>query len=86
MTFGLAYSVLAHYSSSGRGYDPEVLELEKWRNLLAKQQYQTAAPVDDAPGWNEELASDSEAFVKVSCRPTRHLELGLTVECPYILG
>ena len=81
MNFGLAYSVLAHYSSSGHGNDPEVLEREKQRNL-AKHHYQTTAPVDDAPGWNEYLASDSEAFVKVSCRPTHHLELSLTVERP----
>lgn len=60
---------LAAWDKFGHGYDPEVLELEKWRNLLAKQQYQTTAPVDDAPGWNEDLASDSEAFVKADRTP-----------------
>ncbi|KAI0250220.1 hypothetical protein BJV78DRAFT_1220535 [Lactifluus subvellereus] len=43
--------------------DPEVLEREKRRNL-ARQPYQTSSPLDHSPGWNERLASTSEAYVK----------------------
>ncbi|KAI0264446.1 hypothetical protein BC834DRAFT_264175 [Gloeopeniophorella convolvens] len=54
---------------SGRAYstmhdnDPEVLDREKRRNL-ARQPYQTSSPLDHAQGWNEHLASSSEANVK----------------------
>jgi hypothetical protein len=43
--------------------DPEILELEKNRNLKGKQ-HKTSTPHAHAPGWNEHLASASEAFIK----------------------
>ncbi|KAJ7589022.1 hypothetical protein C8J56DRAFT_29515 [Mycena floridula] len=45
--------------------DPDVLEVEKTRNL-SKIQHKTSSPhhEDNAPGWNEHLASSSEASVK----------------------
>ncbi|KAI9440002.1 hypothetical protein H4582DRAFT_1567145 [Lactarius indigo] len=43
--------------------DPEVLEREKRRNL-ARHPYQTSSPLDHSPGWNENLATASEANVK----------------------
>ncbi|THH17863.1 hypothetical protein EW146_g3028 [Bondarzewia mesenterica] len=52
------------HSHSGHDNNPEILEREKWRNL-SKEPYQTSAPVDNAPGWNELLATNSEVFVKV---------------------
>ncbi|CAA7267022.1 unnamed protein product [Cyclocybe aegerita] len=42
--------------------DPEVLEREKHKNLTGKQG--KSAPHDHAPGWNETLATASEADVK----------------------
>jgi hypothetical protein len=51
-------------SSTMHDNDPQVLELEKARNL-AKKQYLTSAPHKHAPGWNESLASESEAHIKV---------------------
>ncbi|KAG6851113.1 hypothetical protein H0H93_000993 [Arthromyces matolae] len=45
------------------GNDPETLEKEKVRNL-ADQQHLTSSPHKNAPGWNETLASESEATVK----------------------
>jgi hypothetical protein len=44
---------------------PKILELEKRRNL-SKTQHQTSTPISHAPGWNEALATESEAFVKVN--------------------
>lgn len=43
--------------------DPEILEREKYRNL-SKTQHRTSTPLDNAPGWNEHLATASEASVK----------------------
>ncbi|KAJ7707637.1 hypothetical protein B0H17DRAFT_898180, partial [Mycena rosella] len=43
--------------------DPETLETEKSRNLSGTQ-YKTSTPHKHAPGWNEHLASASEASVK----------------------
>jgi hypothetical protein len=43
--------------------DPETLEREKRRNLSSTQ-HKTSTPIDNAPGWNEDLASASEAHVK----------------------
>jgi len=43
--------------------DPELLEREKRRNL-AGSQHKTSTPHTHAPGWNEYLASASEANVK----------------------
>jgi len=48
----------------GRVYSLQVLEREKRRNLNGSQ-HKTSTPIDDAPGWNEGLASASEAHVKV---------------------
>jgi len=44
--------------------DPDIIELEKKRNL-SKEQGKTSTPHEFAPGWNEHLASVSEAYVKV---------------------
>ena len=43
----------------------QTLEREKRRNLNGNQ-HKTSTPIDDAPGWNEDLATASEAHVKVS--------------------
>ncbi|KAI0072953.1 hypothetical protein K474DRAFT_1604172 [Panus rudis PR-1116 ss-1] len=43
--------------------DPEVLETEKQRNLK-KEQHKYSTPNKNAPGWNQHLASASEAAVK----------------------
>ncbi|KAJ3814088.1 hypothetical protein F5876DRAFT_33715 [Lentinula aff. lateritia] len=43
--------------------DPDVLDTEKKRNL-SKTQHGTSTPHEHAPGWNEYLASASEAHVK----------------------
>ena len=42
------------------GNDPEVLEREKHRNLSGTTKHR----YENAPGWNENLASESEATVK----------------------
>lgn len=42
--------------------DPEVLEREKQRTLSGE--HRKTPHLDGAPGWNEHLASSSEAFVK----------------------
>jgi len=52
-----------HYSSTMHDNDPEVLEMEKKRNLTGVQ-HKTSTPHEHAPGWNESLASASEASVK----------------------
>ncbi|KAI0342752.1 hypothetical protein BDW22DRAFT_149138 [Trametopsis cervina] len=52
-----------HYSSSVHGNDPEVIETEKQRNLRGEQ-HKTSTPIKNAPGWNQYLASQSEAAVK----------------------
>ena len=44
--------------------DPRTLELEKQRNL-ANKQHATSTPISEAQGWNEHLATTSEAYVKV---------------------
>ncbi|PVG04308.1 hypothetical protein CPB86DRAFT_693767 [Serendipita vermifera] len=55
---------LSHYvSSSIHDNDPEILESEKQRNLKGEQ-YKTSSPHKHAPGWNEYLASTSEAYTK----------------------
>ncbi|KAF7374831.1 hypothetical protein MSAN_00369100 [Mycena sanguinolenta] len=50
-------------SSTMHDNDPIILETEKLRNL-AGTQYKTSTPHKHAPGWNEHLASASEASVK----------------------
>ncbi|SRR6266404_1181742 len=54
----------------------QVLEREKRRNL-ARHPYQTSSPVDHSPGWNENLATASEANVKVG-----NLALSIPTEPP----
>ncbi|CAL1716589.1 unnamed protein product [Somion occarium] len=51
------------YSSTMHDNDPEVLELEKQRNLR-NEQHKTSSPIRNAPGWNQYLATASEAAVK----------------------
>ncbi|KAF5342408.1 hypothetical protein D9611_001808 [Ephemerocybe angulata] len=51
-----------HSSSTMHDNDPEILEREKQRNLSGQQFEVCTEPI--APGWNEALASASEAFVK----------------------
>ncbi|KAJ8521368.1 hypothetical protein ONZ45_g1943 [Pleurotus djamor] len=51
------------YSSTMHDNDPELLEAEKQKNLRGLQ-HKTSTPHSHAPGWNEHLASASEASVK----------------------
>ncbi|PCH34298.1 hypothetical protein WOLCODRAFT_160764 [Wolfiporia cocos MD-104 SS10] len=51
------------YASSTHENDPHLLETEKRRNLTG-QQHKTSTTMEHAPGWNEYLASASEAAVK----------------------
>ncbi|KAJ7593272.1 hypothetical protein C8J56DRAFT_930709 [Mycena floridula] len=53
----------ARYTSTMHDNDPELLELEKQRNLSLKQ-HRTSTPHQQIPGWNEHLATASEASVK----------------------
>lgn len=53
----------AYSTSTMHDNDPEVLEREKRRNL-ARHPHQTSSPLDHSPGWNETLATASEANVK----------------------
>ncbi|KAF5359116.1 hypothetical protein D9756_003485 [Leucocoprinus leucothites] len=60
----IRYNSTRGYSSTMHENDPEVLEREKHRNL-SQSQHKTSTPHgSDAPGWNEYLASASEANVK----------------------
>ena len=56
--------VITHKTSTVHDNDPDTLEREKQRNL-AQKQHLTSTPVSEAPGWNESLATSSEANVKV---------------------
>ncbi|KAF9052522.1 UPF0187-domain-containing protein [Hymenopellis radicata] len=51
------------YSSTMHDNDPVVLETEKMRNLSSVQ-HKTSTPHSHAPGWNEHLATASEASIK----------------------
>ncbi|KAI0091200.1 hypothetical protein BDY19DRAFT_1046901 [Irpex rosettiformis] len=51
------------FTSTVNENDPEVIDLEKQRNLRGEQ-HETSTPIKNAPGWNEYLASASEAAVK----------------------
>ncbi|KAI1797097.1 hypothetical protein LXA43DRAFT_1089615 [Ganoderma leucocontextum] len=63
-------SPLRFYTSTMSDNDPELLEKEKQRNL-SKQQHKTSTPIPDrAPGWNEALATSSEAAVKARLSST----------------
>ncbi|OCH93066.1 hypothetical protein OBBRIDRAFT_790659 [Obba rivulosa] len=53
-----------YYSASIHENDPELLELEKKRNLTKNQHKTSETLPDTAPGWNEYLASAAEAAVK----------------------
>ncbi|KAH7102748.1 hypothetical protein BKA62DRAFT_769296 [Auriculariales sp. MPI-PUGE-AT-0066] len=44
--------------------DPQVLEREKRKNLAGTQQDSSPHHKTHAPGWNEHLASESEAHIK----------------------
>ncbi|KAF8591075.1 hypothetical protein K439DRAFT_1380993, partial [Ramaria rubella] len=44
--------------------NPEILEVEKRRNLEKKQHLTSTTHEEHAPGWNEYLASASEAHIK----------------------
>ncbi|KAG2752147.1 hypothetical protein P692DRAFT_20830369 [Suillus brevipes Sb2] len=57
------YAIARRYTSTMHDNDPEMLERGKRRNLSGTQ-HETSTPIDDAPGWNEDLASASEAHVK----------------------
>ena len=50
--------------------DPAILTREKQRNLEGK----TISTIPNAPGWNEELASDSELRVKADRCPVESVE------------
>ncbi|KAH9944990.1 uncharacterized protein BXZ73DRAFT_86581 [Epithele typhae] len=66
----------ARFSSTMHDNDPEVLEAEKLRNL-SRQQHKTSTPIPEAPGWNESLASASEAAIKVREAIRRSIPTGL---------
>lgn len=51
----------------------QMLERGKRRNLSGIQ-HETSTPIDDAPGWNEDLASASEAHVKVLSTTSKRRE------------
>ncbi|KAJ3555749.1 hypothetical protein NM688_g2400 [Phlebia brevispora] len=51
------------YTKHTRRFDQHTLEKEKQRNLK-KEQHKTSTPIRNAPGWNEYLASASEAAIK----------------------
>ncbi|TDL16554.1 hypothetical protein BD410DRAFT_795202 [Rickenella mellea] len=57
------YTSFRHYSSAVHENDPKTLDEEKARNL-SKKQHATSTPHENAPGWNEYLASASEAHIK----------------------
>ncbi|KAJ4477308.1 hypothetical protein J3R30DRAFT_3703625 [Lentinula aciculospora] len=60
MTITLAFNSRVMLKAAARA---SVLDTEKKRNL-SKTQHATSTPHDHAPGWNEHLASASEAHVK----------------------
>ncbi|TCD70236.1 hypothetical protein EIP91_004417 [Steccherinum ochraceum] len=70
----VAVAAPRYYSSTVHGNDPEVLEQEKQRNLR-NEQHKTSTPVRNAPGWNEYLASASEAAIKADRGDTEPHEL-----------
>ncbi|KAI6125057.1 hypothetical protein EDD16DRAFT_1857077 [Pisolithus croceorrhizus] len=64
----------SRYSSTIHDNNAEVLEREKRRNLSGTQ-HATSSPIEDAPGWNEYLATTSEAHVKADRSTLRPEEL-----------
>jgi len=95
LTLPAVTTTFAHPRLPNRAYstmhenDPEVLEREKRRNLT-RQPYQTSSPLDHSPGWNEHLASTSEAIVKadqdnssphdLAARTVAHLKAKVSAE------
>lgn len=67
-TDGCFLFIYPMHSASMHDNDPEVLEREKHRNLRGEQ-HQTSTPLKHAPGWNESLATTSEAYTKVGLPP-----------------
>ncbi|KAI3615039.1 hypothetical protein WG66_016938 [Moniliophthora roreri] len=66
--------------------DPQTLETEKQRNL-SRQQHKTSTPHGEhAPGWNEHLASASEASVKADRSASRPGEDMQNKTIDYILS
>ncbi|KAI6107987.1 hypothetical protein F5141DRAFT_91357 [Pisolithus sp. B1] len=64
----------SRYSSTIHDNNAEILEREKRRNLSGTQ-HVTSSPIENAPGWNEYLASASEAHVKADRSTLRPEEL-----------
>ncbi|KAF8627067.1 hypothetical protein AX17_006406 [Amanita inopinata Kibby_2008] len=69
-TMAVSRLVRCKYTSTSTMHDndPELLEIEKQRNLSGSQ-HRTSTPLASAPGWNEYLASESEASVKADRSP-----------------
>ncbi|PIL35299.1 hypothetical protein GSI_02024 [Ganoderma sinense ZZ0214-1] len=67
-------STLRFYTRTVSNNDPELLERERQRNL-SKEQPETSTPVSGAPGWNEALATSSEAAVKADHNGGNPMEL-----------
>ncbi|KAF8896322.1 hypothetical protein BD779DRAFT_1495196 [Infundibulicybe gibba] len=67
-------TIARRYSSTMHDNDPDTLEREKQRNL-SNTQHKTSTPHKHAPGWNEHLASTSEASVKADKAPGSVFEL-----------
>ncbi|KAK7033180.1 hypothetical protein R3P38DRAFT_2921212 [Favolaschia claudopus] len=65
------------FSSTMHDNDPQTLEEEKGRNLSGTQ-HRTSTPHKHAPGWNEHLASASEASVKADKDTMSPLDLQKT--------
>ncbi|KAF9565334.1 hypothetical protein CPC08DRAFT_704603 [Agrocybe pediades] len=63
------------YSSTMHDNDPDLLEREKARNLSGRTGKQFGSPHEHAPGWNEKLASSSEAAVKADRSDGTTIEL-----------
>ncbi|XP_006458837.1 ctg1 protein [Agaricus bisporus var. bisporus H97] len=63
-------------SSTMHDNNPELLDLEKHRNLTNSQHKTSTPHQKEAPGWNEYLASQSEANVKAdrSSAPLKDLQ------------
>jgi len=64
--------------------DPEVLEREKQRNLKHDHDHVNAPHKKHAPGWNEQLASDSEATIKADQAPVDSPEELTKVTIEYV--
>ncbi|KAF4613764.1 hypothetical protein D9613_007590 [Agrocybe pediades] len=65
----------ASHLSTMHDNDPDLLEREKARNLSGRTGKQFGSPHEHAPGWNEKLASSSEAAVKADRSDGTTIEL-----------